>query len=74
MSGASDIFRQPWKPFKLAEEEGDLPLGYAEHVRGRIVRPGRVRLRPAPARRQTAPTNGRWGSIITGAGRVTAFT
>jgi|GEM_PF-2493855 len=56
MSGASDIFRQPWKPFKLKEEEGDLPLGYAKHVRGRIVRPGRVRLRPAPARRQTAPT------------------
>lgn len=55
MSGASDIFRQPWKPFKLKEEEDDLPVGYAEHVRGRIVRPSRIRLRPDHARRQHDP-------------------
>ena len=56
MSGASDIFRQPWKPFRLKEEEKERPLGYAEHVRGRIVRSARVRGRPALARRQTVPT------------------
>ena len=55
MSGASDIFRQPWKPFKLKEEDDDLPVGYAEHVRGRIVRPSRIRLRPDHARRQHDP-------------------
>jgi len=55
VSGASDIFRQPWKPFKLKEEDDDLPVGYAEHVRGRVVRPSRIRLRPDHARRQHDP-------------------
>ena len=55
MSGNGDIFRQPWKPFKLKEEENDLPVGYAEHVRGRVVRPSRIRLRPDHARRQHDP-------------------
>ena len=56
MSGQGDIFRQPWKPFRLEEGEDDLPLGYARHVKGRVVRPKRIRLRPDHARRQSDPT------------------
>lgn len=56
MSGSGDIFRHPWKPLKSKEGEDDLPLGYAQHVKGRVVRPQRVRLRPDHARRQSDPT------------------